>query len=302
MITTLVRIIRYGFQSFWRNGWLSTATIMVMVLALLVFLGLLLFGVITEKAIITLQDKIDISVYFKQGLNIDEISKIQKSVEALAEVKAVEYISAEKALTVFKARHEADATIGKALEELSENPLVASLNVKAKDPKDYEKIANYLQDDKLKKSIDKVTYGQNQLAITRLIKIADTAKGAGIVITLILAFIATVVTFNTVRLAIYSSREEIGIMRLVGASNAYIRGPYLVEGILYGLISAILAIIIIAPILNMATPYITALIPEMNLSAYFYANLVSLLGYSILAGVILGTFSSYIAIRRYLHI
>ena len=302
MITTLFRIIRYGFQSFWRNGWLSVATIMVMVLALLVFLGLLLFGVITEKAIITLQDKIDISVYFKHGLNIDEISKIQKSVEALAEVRSVEYISAEKALTVFKARHEADATIGKALEELNENPLVASLNVKAKDPKDYEKIANYLQNDKLKSSIDKVTYSQNQLAITRLIKIADTASAAGLAITLILAFIASVVTFNTVRLAIYSSREEIGIMRLVGASNAYIRGPYLVEGMLYGLISAVLAIIIIAPILNMATPYIVALIPEMNLSAYFYSNLISLLSYSMLAGIVLGTFSSYIAIRRYLHI
>lgn len=302
MITTLVRIIRYGFQSFWRNGWLSAATIMVMVLALLVFVGLLLFKVVTNSAIGTLQDKIDISVYFKQGLSEDEILKIQKSTESLSEVKSVEYISRDKALAVFKSKHSADATIGKALDELNDNPLPASLNVKAKNPKDYEKIASYLQNNKLKDSIDKVTYGQNQLAITRLIKIADTANAAGLIMTLILAFIATVVTFNTVRLAIYSSREEIGIMRLVGASNTYIRGPYLVEGILYGLISAVLAIIIIAPLVQLSAPYIFALIPELNLSVYFYSHLISLLGYSILAGIILGTFSSYIAIRRYLHI
>ncbi len=302
MITTLVRILRYGFQSFWRNGWLSIATIMVMILALLVFLGLLMFGVVTEKAISTLQDKIDISIYFKQDLKEDEISKIQKSAESLAEVKSVEYISRAKALEIFKLRHSADATIGKALEELSDNPLVASLNIKAKDPKDYEKIAKYFEDEKLKDSIDKVTYSQNQLAISRLIKIADTAGAAGLVMTLILAFIATVVTFNTIRLAIYSSREEIGIMRLVGASNTYIRGPYIVEGVIYGFISAILAIIIIAPLMYIATPYIAALIPEMNLIMYFYGNLLSLLGYSMLAGIVLGTFSSYIAIRRYLHI
>jgi cell division transport system permease protein len=302
MVTTFVRILRYGFQSFWRNGWLSAATIMVMILALLVFLGLLVFGVVTEKAIATLQDKIDISVYFKPELKEDEIFKIEKSVESLSEVRSVEYISKEKALDIFKTRHDADATISKALEELNENPLVASLNIKAKDPRDYGKIAEYLENDKLKNSIDKVTYGQNQLAITRLIKIADTASAAGLAMTLILAFIATVVTFNTVRLAIYSSREEIGVMRLVGASNTYIRGPYIVEGVIYGVISAILALVIMAPMMYVTAPYIMALIPEMDLVAYFYTHLISLASYSMLAGIVLGTFSSYIAIRRYLRI
>ena len=157
MITTLVRIIRYGFQSFWRNGWLSAATILVMALALSVFLGLILFGVITKTAIATLQDKIDISAYFKVGVSEDDITKIETSVKNLAEVKGVEYISRDKALEIFKSKHSADPTIAKALEELGDNPLAASLNIKAKDPKDYKVIASYLENEKFASVIDKVT-------------------------------------------------------------------------------------------------------------------------------------------------
>jgi len=302
MFTALVRILRYGIQSFWRNGWLSAATIMVMVLTLAVFLGLTLFGVITSGAITTLQDKIDISAYFKQGVSEDDISKIEQSVQSLAEVKNVEYISRDKALEIFKEKHKSDATIGQALQELGDNPLLASLNIKARDPKDYGVIAAYLQNDKFSSVIEKVTYGQNQLAINRLVKIADTASAAGFAITILLALIAIVVTFNTIRLAIYSSREEIGVMRLVGASNAYIRGPYIIEGIVYGLFSAVLAFVLILLVVYFVSPYISVFIPEMNLLGYFYGHLSSLLGYSLLFGIILGVVSSSIAITRYLRV
>lgn len=302
MVTTLVRILRYGFQSFWRNGWLSAATIMVMVLALSVFLSLTLFSVLTQGAISTLQDKIDISVYFKIASSEDDILSIERSVQSLAEVKGVEYISRDKALEIFKDRHKNDPTIGKALEELGNNPLAASLNIKAKDPKDYAVIASYLQNDKFSSVIDKVTYGQNQLAINRLVKIADTASAAGLAVTIILALVAIVVTFNTVRLAIYSSREEIGIMRLVGASNAYIRGPYVVEGIIYGLVSALFALLLFAPVVHIASPYISVFIPEMNLVSYFYGHLLGLVGYSLLFGIALGVVSSSIAVTRYLRV
>ncbi len=275
---------------------------MVMVLALSVFLGLTIFGVLTQSAIATLQDKIDISVYFKSGVSEDDISNVERSTQSLAEVKNVEYISRDKALEIFKEKHKNDATIGKALEELGDNPLAASLNVKAKDPKDYGVIASYLQNDKFSSLIDKVTYGQNQLAINRLVKIADTASAAGLAITIILALVAVVVTFNTVRLAIYSSREEIGIMRLVGASNAYIRGPYVVEGIIYGLVSAVFALLLVAPVVHLASPYISVVIPEMNLIGYFYGHLLGLASYSLLFGVLLGVVSGSIAVTRYLRV
>lgn len=302
MITALARIIRYGVQNFWRNGWLSAATILVMALAVMVFLALIIFGVVTNVAIQSLQDKIDISVYFKPEVSADDIANIEQAARALPEIKSVEYISREKALEIFKSRHKDDAAISQALEELGGNPLTASLNIQAKDPNEYNNLAAYFQSEKLAKSILKVTYSQNQLAIARLARIADAAKTVGLVITLILAFMAALVTFNTVRLAIYSSREEISIMRIVGASNAYIRGPYVVEGVLYGLVSAFLVFLVFIPLAHFSSPYISIFIPSFDLLAYFYGHLVGLVGYALLFGVALGIISSSIAITRYLRV
>ncbi len=302
MITTLFRIIKYGFQGFWRNGLLSVATIVVMVLTLIVFESLVLFSVVTNTAITSLQDKIDISAYFKTTAPEDEIIKIERSLKALAEVKSVEYLSRDKALEIFEERHKDDPTISKALAELGDNPLSASLNVKAKDPKEYGVIAAYLENDQFKSIIDKVTFSQNQLAIERMIKIADTANLVGIVVTIALALLALIVTFNTVRLAIYSNREEIGVKRLVGASNSYIRGPYLVEGVLYGSVAAAMVFAVGIPMLHLVNPYAAVFIPEMNLLAYFYGNFFGLFGYTLLLGIALGTISSSIAITRYLKV
>src|SRR3989344_297107 len=115
MITSLSRILKYGFQNFIRNGWLSVATIAVMVLTLLVFLSLAFFDVISKTAIVSLQDKIDISVYFKHDVPEDQILDLSKEMEALGEVKSVEYVSQDKALALFKEEHKNDAIIPQAL-------------------------------------------------------------------------------------------------------------------------------------------------------------------------------------------
>ncbi len=302
MATTLLRVIKYGLQSFWRNGWLSAATILVMVLALLTFEGLLLFSTITKAAVSSLQDKIDISVYFKTDAAEDDMRAVEREVKALPEVKNVVYISRDLALKNFRALHADDATIGRALDELGENPLAASLNIKANDPKDYKIIAAFAGNEKWKSLVEKVTYGENQGAITRLTKIVDTANIVGVAVNIIFAFIAIIIAFNTIRLAIYSNREEIGIMRLVGASNAYIRGPYIVEGILYGAIATLIAFIIVVPIVLSIAPYITIVIPSMNIAKTFYGSFFTILGDTLLLGIALGTISSSIAITRYLKV
>lgn len=300
MVTTLYRVFKLGIISFWRNGWLSAATIAVMILALLVFEGLILFGVITRTALAVIQDKIDISVYFKTTAPEDEILRVKKSLESLVEVKGVEYISREKALDIFRAAHRDDQTISEALNELEENPLSASLNIKAHDPKQYAIIASYLNNDSLSGLVDKVTFYQNQVVIERLTAMIDTAERGGFFLIIFLSLVAGLVVFNTVRLAIYTNREEINIMRLVGASNKFIRGPYLVEGVLYGLVAAVASVVISLPGVYFASPYVAVLIPEMNLYEYFSSNIVSFLGYQILFGVILAVASSAFSIRKYL--
>ncbi|MBI2591518.1 MAG: ABC transporter permease [Candidatus Brennerbacteria bacterium] len=302
MITTLFRIIKYGVQSFIRNGWLSTATVAVMILALFVFQTLILFGVVAKTAILALQDKIDISVYFKIDAPEDDILKTKRSLEILAEVKKVDYVSRDQALTDFETKHKEDEIVSQALKELESNPLSASLNIKANDPGEYAAIAAYLNNETINAFVDKVSYSQNQTVIEKLVSIVDGAKQSGFIIGLILAGIAVLVTFNTIRLAIYSNREEIGIMRLVGGANYFIRGPYVVEGIFYGVLSAVLSMAIITPLITLVSPYISNFIPGISLQSYFYANFFSLLGYQLIFGIGLGIISSVIAVRRYLRV
>jgi cell division transport system permease protein len=302
MFTALYRIIKYGFQSFKRNSWLSVTTIIVMTLTLLVFIGLIIFSVLTNKTIDLLKEKIDISVYFKTETPEDNILAIKRSLESLAEIKSIDYISRDQALTIFKEKHKEDSTISEAIGVLNVNPLSASLNIKAKNPQDYPVIAAYLNNENLKQDIEQMSYNKNQVVIDRLAKIVDTVQKSGITLMLILSLVAVLVCLNAIMLAINSTKEEIGIMRLVGASNAFIRGPYIVQGILYGFISAILSVIIIAPLIYFAAPYVEMIIPEINLWAYFYGNLLTLTMYQIVFGILLGTISSVIAVRKYLKV
>src|SRR3989338_6421669 len=295
MIVKLSRIIKYGFSSFLRNGWLSASTISIMILALVVFEGLILFNVVAKGAVTSLQEKIDISVYFKSNISEDSILNIKKSLESLIEVKSVQYVSRDEALVNFKEAHSADAVIVQTLEQLDENPLLASINIKAQDPRHYSTIAEYLDKPVFKDLIEKVTYAQNHTVIDRLISLVDTIKNSGAILTIFLSFLAVTITFYTIRLAIFSNSEQIGIMRLVGASNTFIRGPYVIEGIIYGIIAAILSSLAILPMVYYASPYAKIFVPEINLWSYLVSSSTSFFGYQLLFGIILGVISSSIA-------
>jgi cell division transport system permease protein len=300
MFTVISRIFHFGFKNFWRNGWLSTATVAIMTLALIVFGSLIIFGVVTDRAASSIQDKIDISVYFNTNTSEDQILNIKQSVEGLSEVQGVEYISRDQALEIFKANHANDPTISQAVNELDTNPLEASLNIKAKRPDQYADIAGYLGSPDLAQYIDSVSYTQNQQVIERLAKIVGTVETGGYVVTIILALIAGLVVFNTIRLAIYSNRDEIGVMRVVGASNALVRGPYVVEGMICGAIAALASLVFAVPALYLISPYLDILIPGLGIFHYFYAHIFQFLLYELLFGVVIGALSSFFAVRRYL--
>ncbi|PIT92237.1 MAG: hypothetical protein COU08_03610 [Candidatus Harrisonbacteria bacterium CG10_big_fil_rev_8_21_14_0_10_42_17] len=300
MITSFFRIVKYGIQNFWRNGWLSVATILVLVLAILVFQSLFLFGAFSNAAVASIQDKIDISVTFKTTTSEDDILSLERSLEDLTHVKAVQYISRDEAFELFKEEHKDDQVIAQALDLVDGNPLLASLNIKAERLEDYSSIASYLGTENFASLIEKVTYYQSQNAIERLDSIIGTFQRIGLGVAIFLAFAAALVTFNTIRLAIYSNRDEISIMRLVGASNLFIRGPYVIEGIIYGVVAGIVGMLISLPFIFTIAPYTDVLVPEFSLQGYFSATLLPLLTYLILFGIVLGTASSYIAVRRYL--
>lgn len=300
MFTIISRIFHFGLKNFWRNGWLTTVTVVIMTLALFVFIGLILFNVVTNQAAASIQDKIDISVYFNSTTAEDQILNIQQSLQGLPQVQNVSYISQSQALDIFKQNHINDPTISQAINELNVNPLEASLNIKAKDPSQYGAIADYLAAPSLSQYIDSVSYTQNQDVIDRLARIVKDVELGGLAVALFLTLIAGLVVFNTVRLAIYSNREEIGVMRVVGASNSLTRGPYVVEGMLCGAIAAVVALAIVAPVLYLINPYLNVFIPGLELFRYYYTHIFSLFLYALLFSVIVGAFSSFIAVRRYL--
>ena len=272
----------------------------IILLALLVFQGLIMFGVVGNTALNAIQDKIDISIYFKTNTPEDEILRVKREIEAAEEVKEVEYISRARALEIFEERHSEDETITQALAELEENPLSASLNIKAQNPDQYGAVASHLEEVISPDLVENITYNQNQAVIDRLAAIIRVSRQVGILAAVFLTIVAVLVSFNTILLGIYSNRDEIGIMRLVGASNLYVRGPFVVMGIIYGFIAGILSIILSAPVVYLSSPYVRLFIPEMDLAGYFTSHLFVLLFYQLAFGVVIGVLSSLIAIRRYL--
>jgi cell division transport system permease protein len=300
---SLFRVIKSGFTNFGRNIWLSLAATMVMTITLVIFSTLFLLFMLTRYSISTIQNTVDVSVYFKIGLAESQITKIENDVKADPEVKEVDYVSAIQAFNNFKTQHSNDPLITESLNELSDNPLPATLHIKAYNLDDYPAIAQKLEGDQYKDFIDKVNYEDNRVVIERLNTILKFIVTFGIALVAIFALIAILVIFNTIRLTIYNRKEEVEIMRLVGATNWYIRGPFLTESILYAILSTVITIGLLTPVFIKVIPKITQYVnPSLNVygistADYFYLGLILFtlaLGLSII--------STLSAIRKYFKI
>lgn len=293
-------------MNFWRNGWVSLATVLIAVITLFSIGSLIFARAILDSTLSQIQDKVDVSVYFKTDADEDDISALKNKLEKLGEVKGVEYLSREQALENFKERHKDNALIMQSLEELGDNPLGAVLNIKANETSQYESIAKFLEDSSGVSAessiIDKINYYQNRVVIDRLAKILDSTKKLGVSISIVLVIIFLLVTFNTIRLAIYSSREEIGIMRLVGASGKFVSGPFVVEGIIHGIIASIITIGLFYPFTLWLGKATQNFFGGINIFQYYISNFVQLLVILLATGIVLGAISSFVAVRRYLRV
>lgn len=307
LITKIKRVAKAGFINFWRNGFVSLASVLVMTITLFAVGSTIFIGALFSHTLEQIKDKVDINVYFVTSADVADIMSIKKNLELLPEVAKISYTSREDALANFKKKHENDEQTLQALEELRDNPLGASLNIKAKEPSQYESIANYLQGKNALlrggiSIVDKVNYYQNKTAIDKFTKIIDGAKKVGFGLIAIMVLFSVIITFNTIRLAIYVSREEISVMKLVGASNRYIRGPFVVSGIMYGFVSAMLALVIFYPTTFYLTKVTENFFMGLNLFDYYIKNFGQIFIIIAGSGMLIGAISSYLAVRRYLRI
>ncbi len=301
------RVVRTGFFSFWRNSFVSLSSILVMVVTLFVIGSVIFSGAILRSTLIQIKDKVDINVYFLTGAGEADIISMKKNIERLPEVLSVAYVSREESLANFKKRHENDEFTLQALDELGENPLGATLNIKAKDPSQYESIAEFLKSKSALSGegetiVDKVNYYQNKEAIDRLTKIINSANKLGLALTIFLICISVLITFNTIRLVIYMARDEISVMRLVGASTGYIRGPFFVAGAIYGFVASIITLILFYPITLWLGETTANFFVGLNLFHYYTSNFGQIFLIIVGSGVVIGSISSYLAVRKYLNV
>lgn len=298
------RITKSGLKSFRRNGIVSIASVLITTITLSVIAGLIFLQAILNFSLAEIQDKVDVTIYFTSTAVENTILDLKTSIETLPEVEHVEYVSEEQALELFKERHQNDYITLQALEEIGDNPLGASLNVKAKETSQYETVVKFLEGDSqavksASGSIDKVNYYQNKAVIDRLSVLANGAEKLGYIISFVMIVISIMITFTTIRLAIFISREEIGIMRLVGAGNHYIRGPFLIEGIIYGVMASLISMLIFYPFTYWAGNHLSDFF-GMNLFDYYLSNFFQIFAIVLISGIVIGAISSWIAISRYL--
>ncbi len=298
------RTVRSGFVGFWRNAFVSLAAIFVMMVTLFVIGSVIFLGQLLDASLAQIKDKVDINVYFATDAEPNDVLALKTSLEALKEVEEVVYISREEALAAFQEKHDDDQKIIQALEELGENPLGAALRVRTEETTQYESIAAFLDEQqKLAPTergfIDRVNYNQNKDAIDRLTAIIDAIQRASFITTIILIAASILITFNTIRLAIYTAREEVNIMRLVGAGNMFIRGPFILQGMMYGVVAGIVTLLIFYP-LTLWLAKGTQIFFELNIFQYYVNNFGHIFLVIIGAGILLGMISSGLAIARYL--
>ena len=307
MWMTIKRVLTGGAKNFVRSGLVSFATVLVMTVTLAIIGALIFLSAILGNTLLALEDKVDVNVYFVTDAAEADIVAIQNRLEQLPEVKEVIYSSREDRLADFRTRHEKDQLTLQALDELADNPLGASLSVKANDPSKYEGIVAFLQDDPSLSPasgpiIDSINYFQNKTVIDRLTSAINATEKAGLVIVIIFALASTVIALATIRLAIYTSRDEIAVMRLVGASNAYIRGPFIVAGVMSGLIAALIALAIFYPATWYAGNALSNWLGGFNLFTYYLTHFGMVFGILVGSGVLLGALASWLAVRRYLRV
>lgn len=302
MFTLIKRIFKSGWLSFSRDGGLAAATCFIMLIPIFLATSLFLLKDVSQFLISTVQEKADISVYFKESASEEDILKVEEEISKIPEVKNVKYVSKEEALESFVQRHKDDPVLMESLEEVGGNPFLAALNIKAFQAQQYQAVANFFEARTFENLIEKVDYYQRKPVIERIFALTSGMGKAGISLSIVLAIVAILVVFNTIRLAILNQKEEIKVQRLVGASNWFIRGPFLVQGTISGIFAAIICLLIFTLICWFLSPKIEILFSGLNIWRYFTGNFFTIVLIQLVTGIGLGVISSTIAIRKYLKV
>ena len=293
------RILKLGLVNFGRNGLVSVASVLAMTITLFVIGALYLGGNFLNSALAEVKNKMDISVSFKTDAPEADVLALKKDLTLLSEVKQVSYSSREDELSAFRERH--NETIVQSLDEV-DNPFGARLNIQAVDPTHFDRITNFITSKNNPTNgdqglIDQINYKKD--VVDKLTNLINTSQKLGWAIALVLALLSIFAVFNTISLAIYTSREEISVMRLVGANGAYVKGPFMVEGMIAGVMASILSLGLLYPAVLWVRSATINVYGGINLVSFYFSNFGKIFLILFGSGIILGLLASFWATRRY---
>lgn len=305
MMTQGLRAIRFAFQNFWRNFWLSLVTVSMLTLTLLSVNALLILDRTAQAAIRAVEDRIEVSVYLFPTVSEERVASATATLRALPQVRDVETVTADEALDRFKRRHAGEDAILKSLDEIDHNPFGPSLIIKARSTADFPLILDALQNPQFRDDIREKDFSNYADLISRVRETTDRARTFGLGVAMLFLFIAIMIVFNTVRIGIFIHREEIGIMKLVGATNPFVKAPFLIEAVLYSLLATLIAVGLVLPSVAALEPKLDLLFGSgqaVGLVAFFQANGFMIFGAEFLVLALLNVVATSLAMRKYLRV
>lgn len=298
------RVSKFTAQNILRNFWLSFISLTIFLLTLLTINTMILINVLASAALQSVERKVEVSLYFTPDASENTVKSAQGYLLGLSQVRDVQLISADESLAIFTERHQNNPTILSSLQEVGGNPFGASLIISAISPDDFPFILEAMDTPEYAPLIKEKDFTDYALIIERIKMLSSRVKMGGIALSVFFALIAVLIIFNTIRVAIYVHRDEIAIMKLVGANDWFIRGPFLLEALLYSL----LAVGVMAGGMLFLTgafePYVATYFGDIDVSVakYFQNNAIFIFGGQFLALSFLSLLTTMYAMRRYLRV
>lgn len=299
------RVFREGLVAFWRNKIISFSSLLIMTLSLLVFSSLIFINAVLNFSLLQLEDRVDVNIYFTPTTSEELITELESKIKDIPEVRDTQYVSREKALEIFETRHSDDPLIRQSLQELGENPLGATLNIRTHSSTQYGTVVSLIESELSNYEdgfVEKINYFDNKSLIDRLNSFSFTVRNVVYAIMMFFGIIAFLLVMSMMRIVIHSLRNEIEVKRLVGAEHRYIRGPFLVIGALYGFFAGIISSVLLYPSTSYIASKTESFFAGMNIFDFYSSNIFSLSLFLVSIGVLLGVVSSYVATRKYLKI
>ena len=293
------RVIKFAAQNIWRNLGLSFMTVTILVVTLLSVNVLITLNALTQHSVALVKEKVDVSIYFKPEATANQVQEIKEYLSTFPEVKELTLQSPEQVMEEFREKHGENSDVLASLDELAENPFGATVTVRTHEPSQYDQVLAGLDTPDVNAIVESKTFDQHSNAIAKLEEITTSVSRLMIGVTALFALIAFLIIFNTIRVAIYTQREEISIKKLVGASNWFVRAPFFIDGVAYTVVSVGIAIALLFGLMRVLDGFARVALNNFSLMQLFKDSPM-LFVYQIIGVLLLTWISSALAMRKYL--